>query len=271
MIHERIAIQEEGSLPDAAVVTYLWGHSEEIPIEKRPLILICPGGGYQMTSDREAEAVALKLMSMGFHTAILRYAVSPARFPTALLETARAVCLFREHAKEWHIDSERIVLMGFSAGGHLAAGYGVFWNKPFLTEKMKCEQELLRPNALLLGYPVITAEEAYRHEGSFRELLGEAFGQEMLELLSLEKQVGPQTPKTFLWNTFADTTVPPENALLWVQALLKHKIPVEYHLYEKGVHGLSLANELTRDREGECYQKECQSWIRLAETWLKNI
>lgn len=271
MIQETIPIQEKGSEAYARMCTYFWDHIEEIPIDERPVILICPGGGYHRTTDREAEAVAVRLMSMGFHTAVLWYSVAPAHFPVALTEMARAVSILRERAKEWHIDSGRIVVMGFSAGGHLAASYGVFWNEPFVADAIGCKAELLRPNGLLLGYPVITSKEAYWHEGSFRNLLGENPSKELLEKVALEEQVGAQTPKTFLWHTFADDTVPVENSMLWVQALLKHKIPVEFHLYEKGGHGLSLANELTDNTKRQCYQKECQSWIMLAETWLKNL
>lgn len=271
MIHERIPIQEKGSEAYAGMCTYFWDYTEAIPIDKRPVVLICPGGGYHKTSDREAEAVALKIMGMGFHAAVLWYSVVPARFPTSLTEAARAVFILRENAEKWHIDTEKIVVMGFSAGGHLAASYGVFWNEPFLAEAVGCEGEKLRPNALLLGYPVITSKKEYWHEGSFRNLLGENPEKELLERMALEEQVGEQTPKTFLWHTFEDKTVPVENSMLWVQALLRHKIPVEFHLYEKGGHGLSLANELTDNQERRCYQKECQSWITLAETWLKNV
>lgn len=271
MIHEIIPIQEKGSEKYARMCTYFWEYSEDIPIGDRPVVLICPGGAYYATSDREAEAIALKIMDMGFHAAVLRYSVAPAKYPTALTEVARAVSLLREHAKEWHIDKEKIAVMGFSAGGHLAAGFGVFWNEPFLADAIGCETEKLRPNALLLCYPVITSDPKYWHEGSFRNLLGEEPDGDMLGRMSLEKQVGEQVPKTFIWHTFEDESVPAENSLLWVQALMRHKIPVEFHLYEKGIHGLSLATELTDNQRRETVCPESQSWITLAQTWLKSI
>ena len=161
--------------------------------------------------------------------------------------------------------------MGFSAGGHLAASYGVLWNEPWLSEMMDTDSEQLRPNALLLGYPVITADREYWHEGSFRNLLGTKWDEELLEKLSLEKQIGPHTPKTFLWHTYEDETVPVENSLRWVQAMYRQGIPVEFHLYEKGIHGLSLASEVTDNVARIRHQKECESWINLAEVWLKNL
>ena len=272
MLHQVTQIKTDGSADYARLSTYLWDDSVEIPISKRALVLICPGGGYHRTTDREAEAVALRIMAMGHHTAVLRYSVAPARFPVALREVAQCVAMFRREAENWHIDTERIVVMGFSAGGHLAASYGVYWNSPELAELCGCESEFLRPNALILGYPVITADQNYRHEGSIRNLLGEDWqNSEQQKMVSLEKQVGVQTPKTFIWNTFADENVPAENSLLWAQALMQQKIPVEYHMFEKGGHGLSLANELTDNQDHICVQEECQIWIDLVETWLGNL
>lgn len=272
MIHETMKIAQEGSLEYARLTTYLWEDSPEIPIKKRALVLICPGGGYHRTSDREAEAVALKIMSMGHHAAVLRYSVAPARFPVALKEVVSSITLLRGKAEEWHIDENRIVVMGFSAGGHLAASYGVYWNTPMLSERSGASLEELRPNGLILGYPVITADEPHRHEGSIRNLLGDNWQEkEFLEKVSLENHVGSHTPRTFLWSTFEDDTVPAENSLVFVQALMKKKIPVEFHLYEKGGHGLSLANHITDNVAHTCDQKECQNWIDLVETWLQNL
>ena len=133
MIHEKIEIQLKDSEFKANLFTYFLDNSPEIdPERKRPVVLICPGGGYQMTSDREAEALAVRFMAMGYHAAILRYSVAPARFPEALLQLATAVAMLRENAEKWHIDTEKIVVQGSSAGGHLAASLGVFWNKPFV-------------------------------------------------------------------------------------------------------------------------------------------
>lgn len=272
MIYKTISIQEKGSLLYARVSLYLWDSSSEISSLERPMILICPGGAYARISDREAEPVALKFMSMGYHTAILRYSCAPAEYPTALRELGRAIVTFRENAKDWKIDKDKIIVMGFSAGGHLAASYGVFWNEPWLIMDLNTHSEMLRPNGMMLCYPVITSDKKYWHEGSFRNLLGKQYGEEMLEKMSLENRVGQHTPKTFLWHTCADGVVPVENSFLWVQAMCNHCIPVEFHMYEKGPHGLSLANELSESSGENSYiQEECQSWVQLAEMWLKNL
>ena len=160
MIHEKIEIQLKDSEFKANLFTYFLDNSPEIePERKRPVVLICPGGGYQMTSDREAEALAVRFMAMGYHAAILRYSVAPARFPEALLQLATAVAMLRENAEKWHIDTEKIVVQGSSAGGHLAASLGVFWNKPFVAEALKWTLKNFVLMDLCSSYPVITSGE----------------------------------------------------------------------------------------------------------------
>lgn len=273
MLYKEIQLTEKGSQEYARLCMYIQEKTPEIPYSnKRKLVLICPGGGYHWTSDREAESIAIRMMGMGYHAAVLRYSCAPARFPVSLMEMARAVVTIREHAEEWNVDADKLIIAGFSAGGHLAASYGVFWSADFLAADIGVEKEMLRPNAMLLCYPVITSKEEYSHKGSFENLLGEQYTDEALRgKVSLEDYVNENTPKCFLWHTYTDPTVPVENSFLFAQELIKHRIPVEMHIYERGGHGLSLASEITDNTIGECYQPECQSWITLAETWLKNV
>ena len=272
MIHKKIEIKAHGMEAVGNLYTYFLDSSSEMrPNEKRPVILMCPGGGYEMTSDREAEPMAMQFLAMGYHVAILRYSVCPVRYPAALLQVAESVLYLKEHADEYHIDPEKIVVQGCSAGGHLAANYGIAWNSPFLTKLMGMENdpERLCVAGLLLCYPVITSGEK-AHEESFRNLLGEQY-EEKKEELSLENQVTPDTPPTFLWHTATDETVPVENSLYFFQACLQQGVSAELHIYPVGGHGLSLANEETCRANGIGVQKECQSWIGLAQTWLEEI
>ena len=272
MIHKKIEIKARGMEAVGNLYTYFLDSSIEMrPNEKRPVILMCPGGGYEMTSDREAEPMAMQFLAMGYHVAILRYSVCPVRYPAALLQVAESVLYLKEHADEYHIDPEKIVVQGCSAGGHLAANYGIAWNSPFLTKLMGMENdpERLCVAGLLLCYPVITSGEK-AHEESFRNLLGEQY-EEKKEELSLENQVTPDTPPTFLWHTATDETVPVENSLYFFQACLQQGVSAELHIYPVGGHGLSLANEETCRANGIGVQKECQSWIGLEQTWLKKI
>ena len=272
MIHKKIEIKARGMEAVGNLYTYFLDSSIEMrPNEKRPVILMCPGGGYEMTSDREAEPMAMQFLAMGYHVAVLRYSVCPVRYPAALLQVAESVLYLKEHADEYHIDPEKIVVQGCSAGGHLAANYGIAWNRPFLTKLMGMENdpERLCVAGLLLCYPVITSGEK-AHEESFRNLLGEQY-EEKKEELSLENQVTPDTPPTFLWHTATDETVPVENSLYFFQACLQQGVSAELHIYPVGGHGLSLANEETCRANGIGLQKECQSWIGLAQTWLEEI
>lgn len=264
MIHEKVIIDPETG---AYMKTCFWEESKELyPGQVRPVILICPGGAYRMTSDREAEAVALRFMSMGYHTAVLRYSVAPAVYPAALHQLARAVSILRKRSKEWFIDPSKIVVMGFSAGGHLAASLGTFWNKGEITKALDVKKEEIQPNGMILCYPVITSGE-YGHEESFRNLLGQRY-EELKEQMSLENQVDAETPKTFIWHTFEDKTVLPENSLSFVRAMVNQGVPVEYHLFPEGLHGIGLGNELTANADGRGIVRACETWSSLCEKWL---
>lgn len=259
----------EGSVGKPTLTTYLIDSSVGFLINDRPMIIICPGGGYNHVSDREGEILALQFAAMGFHSSVLRYSVSPAVYPAQLLELAKAVMYIRKNAKQWHIIEDKIFIQGSSAGGHLAASFGCFWNKDLLKEAAGGDSELLRPNGLILSYPVITSGE-YAHRDSFIKLLGERY-EELLDEMSLEKQVSKDTPKTFLWHTFEDGAVPVENSLLFISALRKNGVPFECHIYPKGHHGLALGNELTSGPEGKEIQPEVSTWIAMAETFIKNF
>ena len=136
MFHEIVKkeIRVPGSLTDTYLETFILNVTEKFMVQQRPLVLVCPGGGYHFTSEREAEIVALQFSAMGYHTAVLRYSCAPARFPTSLLELTKAVAYLRAHADEYKIDPDKIAVLGFSAGGHLAASLGVFWNTEWFSQ-----------------------------------------------------------------------------------------------------------------------------------------
>lgn len=271
MKNETFQIQVEGSLPETRLITYIQDHYQEIKIESRPLVLICPGGAYAYTSPREGEAFAMQFLAMGYHAAVLKYSCAPAVFPTSLTELASAMLLIRQNAEEWHVDPDKIIVLGCSAGGHLAASLATLWDEDFLAEALKLEKsnhKLLKPDGLILCYPVITSGE-FAHRGSFENLLGER-EKELGGELSLEARVSEKVPPVFIWHTYTDGSVPVENSLLFVNALRKAGVSTEFHMYPCGGHGLGLANRLTRAGDGSAVQEECTSWIPLVRTWMES-
>ena len=245
---------------------YLPDNSPEIdPDLRRPAVVVCPGGGYYMTSDREAEPIALSFAAAGYHAFVLRYSVSPMRFPGALLELSQAVAMIRRNAEQWQVDPDRIFVCGFSAGGHLTASLGVHWNKRFVTEPLGLSKGENRPNGLILSYPVISSEARTAHMGSFQNLFSGHPTPEELEVVSCERQVNMDTPPCFLWHTCNDSVVPIRNSLLFASALAEREIPFELHVYPNGPHGLALSSPVTG--RGMVVE-ECQEWIREAVRWI---
>lgn len=236
-----------------------------------PCVLICPGGGYGFTSPREAEPVARAYNDQGFHALVLHYRTAPHKHPAPLLDVSNTLALIRQNASELNVDPEKIIVCGFSAGGHLAASLGVHWNKKYLQNDLCSSRGQNRPNALVLSYPVISSGED-AHRGSFDNLLGENADAQILKEMSLEKQVGNQTPPAFLWHTADDASVPVENSFLFAQALKKENIPFELHIYPEGPHGLSLATAETDESEDASMTvPHVQGWLELSVRWIKNL
>lgn len=235
--------------------------------KKHPCMLILPGGAYWGISQREAEPMAFRFLPDGFNVFVLTYSVLPHSFPTQLREVAAAMELIFENAEAWHCDTDKIAIMGFSAGGHLAAHYSNRWNCPEVRSVFPNSKPV---SASVLCYPVITADPAHSHKQSFINLAGGAFPEtpEEQAFYSCEKMVTPQTPPTFLWHTVEDGLVPVMNSLLYAEALTASKVPFELHIFPYGRHGLSTADNQTNAviPPEVAYVKD---WLPAAKKWLK--
>ena len=276
---------------EIAVDVYVPRVSKEIDAHiRRPAIVICPGGGYEFCSERESEAVALRFVAEGFNAFVLWYRVGEAQgdqrrdhnaadwyhkaqehvFPLPQHDAAAAIAYVRAHAHEHHTDPDRIAVMGFSAGGHLAASVSGLWHHAELWQELGLTPQDVRPNAAVLCYPVIVSDQD-AHRGSFVHLSGEEEPAQHAQFDVLG-WVGEHYPPTFLWHTFTDETVPVQNSLRMGLALANAGVLTEMHVFPYGRHGLSLANSMTcHAQDMSLQQAECAQWPALAARFLKSL
>lgn len=276
MTHETIAlpVHYAGKLKtngQPTLTTYLLQNYAALDGDRtRPLVIVCPGGGYDHHSPREAEAVAVRFNALGFHAAVLAYTLAPTEFPASACDLAEAVRCARAHADAWHVDARRIIACGFSAGGHLCATLGCYWNSGLFAPYLPHAPADIRPDALILCYPVITADEPFCHAASVRNVLGTSAAFTRHDV-SLERHVSADFPPTFLWHTLADRSVPAENTLRLAEALRRAAVPFACHLFTHGPHGLSLATPETSKPDGSTVEPECAAWVDLFRTWWERM
>lgn len=296
MRSERFNLYENRS--DVFLTTYLWDDSPELTGAPRPLVLICPGGGYMNCSDREAEPVALRFAAMGYHAAVLRYSTygdgaedfarldgpDPVKphvlHPAQVRELGRAMLMLRERAGEWSIDAKRIAICGFSAGAHVCAMYATLWHRPLICEYLNASPERLRPAAAILCYPVAdfvaqdVADYADARDRQITDRMKLAYlgtvnpAPERLIEVSPAWNVTGSEPPMFIWATSADATVPVCNSLNLACALAERGVPFELHVFERGAHGLCLADQASA-RCPEQIDPDAAHWVPLAEAWLR--
>lgn len=265
MIHLHIPVGTK----QAYFETYFRTPVEEmINSHKLPCVLVVPGGAYRFTSDRESEPVALAFCGKGFHAAVLRYSIDPSHFPESLCELSQTVAWIRDHAAEYSIDPDRIYVVGFSAGGHLAGSLGVYWNTDFLHRLTGLTAEQIKPDRMILCYPV-TKSGAHAHRGSVEHLMGVKDGSVYIDEFDLPSHVCADTPPCFIWTSITDAIVPMENTLVFADALRKNRIPFEMHVFSEGPHGAALSNWITDEDETHgMVNPVTEQWLDLCCDWL---
>lgn len=231
--------------------------------ESTPLIIVVPGGGYGGRAPHEAGPIAKWINLLGYSAVVLNYRVFPMQHPVPFLDAQRAVRYIRFHAKEWHINPDRIGMLGFSAGGHLTSCIGTLADRNFFPPEYVpdlIDNTTARLNAMVLCYAVISFKH-HAHNGCIQHLLGKNPDPNMIQLFSTDEQITKITPPTFLWSTLEDSGVPFQNSTSFAEALQNHGITHEIHIFKTGQHGLGLAEN----------NAEVHQWINLCAEWLKKI
>jgi acetyl esterase/lipase len=225
-------------------------------------VVICPGGGYgTLAMNHEGFDIADWLNSLGAAGMILKYRHGGGGYqhPAPLWDAQRAIRTVRDHAGKWNVQPDRVGILGFSAGGHLASTAATHFDPPDAAAKDPVDRQGCRPDFAVLCYAVISLNTPYAHSGSARNLLGPNPDPKVLASLSNETQVTAKTPPTFLWHTAEDAAVPVENSLLFYQAMRKAGVPGELHVFEKGRHGLGLARG---SGTAAAWPDRCADWLR---------
>ena len=236
-------------------------------------ILIWPGGGYSQVCDgHEGEGIAMAFSARGFRCFVLKYSVGEkAKFPTPLIEASLALAHIKENAEEYGIDPERVFVMGFSAGGHLAGSLGTLWHKDWLNESLDMPFGKNKPKGMVLCYPVLSYFEG-THIGTFRNAVGEEPNEKNTKEISLDLQVdGEHTVPAFLWHTVDDPVVHVENSLRMISSLRRHGVYTEAHLYPHGNHGVATADSVVYGKDASKLDPRIKSWVDLAADFMRTL
>ncbi len=227
-------------------------------------VVICPGGGYgNLAMDHEGHQIARWLNSFGVAGAILDYRHRGKGYghPAPMLDVQRAIRTVRHRAPQWKLDPQRVGVMGFSAGGHLASTAATHFDHGDTEAQDPVDRLSCRPSFAILCYPVIAFDQPYTHRGSQRNLLGDDADAQLVRLMSNEQQVTAETPPTFLWHTAEDKGVPPENSIVFFMALRRAGVDGELHVFQRGRHGVGLAADIPGTSR----------WPELCRTWLEQL
>ena len=241
----------------AGTITPYLVDEEDDEVKKRGAMLLLPGGGYGFCSD-EGEKMARWLNFFGVNAFVLKYRVAPYKHPAPIIDAKRAIRYIRYNADKFNIDPNKVGILGFSAGGHLAGCVAEFFDKFEQENKDEIDKICAKPDLAVLCYPVVSLCESYAHEGSANNLVGE--DNELKKMLSLEKNVREDMPEMFLWHTLEDTAVNAINTLELGVALKNKNVPYSLHIFNKGAHGSVLAENI----------EETKQWSDCLKTLLKN-
>ena len=262
MRFERIDLDYEGAYID----TYI---ADPTRCFTRKAILVIPGGGYgAWCNETEGEPIAQAFMPYGYNAFVLRYYTGKEKpFPIQLIQATKAIKYIKDHAEEFGIDAEELFVVGFSAGGHLAASTGVFWKLPEVNAAVEMPYGYNKPKGIILVYPVICD-----HRGSFKNLLAtNELTEEMIERVSIDKHVDADSAPAFIMHTSNDGTVDVRNSLTLGAAYREAGLQFEMHIYPDAPHGVALANQITNYGKPKYVNPSIAEWVRMAAAWAESL
>ena len=268
MKHERIYLQEGNE--NAYLDTYIADPTAHFT---RKAMLVIPGGGYgAVCSDREGEPIAHAFMPYGYNAFVLHYTVGRKKpFPAQLTEAALAIKHIKDHADEYGIDPEQLFVVGFSAGGHLAASTGVLWKNEEVLKAVPMPYGYNKPRGVMLIYPVISPQFQH-HIASFRNLwCTDTPTAEQLDAAAIEQHVDSDSAPAFIMHTANDQLVDVRNALTVATAYSLAGVPFELHVYPDAPHGVALGNPITAGTTAKFNNPSIAEWVRLAANWAETL
>ncbi len=267
MFFERVYLTEDKR-------AFLDAYITDVKTYVHDAMLVIPGGGYGFCSDREGEPVALAFLAKGFNAFVLTYRVDDDdRYPDQLCDVASALLYIKKNSQKYNIDPDRIFGVGFSAGGHLLGTLATVSERQEVLDNLCVGAEELSLAGVILSYPVLTALHN-THEGSFVRLAGKEFAdisQEERTRLSVENHVTKSSPPAFIWHTAEDKVVPLDGSFILAKEYVDKELPVTFRVYPYGVHGISLANEITDCSDGVCIQPIAAHWVDEACEWINTL
>ncbi|VDG20123.1 esterase [Lactobacillus paraplantarum] [Lactiplantibacillus mudanjiangensis] len=233
-----------------------------------PVVIICPGGGFAYHSERETTPIVLRFLAAGMHAIVLPYQVITADktvYPTAIQQIAETLNWITKQAEQHHVDCQRLIFAGFSAGGHVVATYNSIATNATLRGQYQLDHGQGQHAAIILGYPAIDLTVGFPNDAATRQQITPDE-----TLWAAQKTVTSAAKPAFVWQTATDALVPAENSLWYVQALLRAGVPVEYHLFGDGKHGLALADHVTTHPTKPAYlNAPAAEWVTMALHWLQ--
>ena len=274
MINETIQLGDG----QATLTAYIHDKSNqwEFQIPERPAIIVLPGGAYSFLSDAEGEPVCLTFLEKGYNTFLLRYSVGDdCTFPRILEQVSLAIWEVRRNAKEWNVNPDGIVLMGFSAGACIAGMSATQWNTPGLAERLGVPAEGIKPNACVIGYGCWDNTNTIQKNPAFYNPHAAKIAKDCTPELDLINYAGPHMPPLFIWHNRYDQYVPAVNPLMIAGKMLDLDLPFELHLFQGGQHGMSVCNALA-DYEGHM-RPVCDEnpnvgmWVPLCVNWIDGL